>query len=426
MSGVGEGAAGRRGRRLFLGGALVFAVMVLPACADFVEVRNPMELESGEVDPVEDAEMFSRSAFQTFVEAFGNVSVHGAWFTNEAWVGDSFPTRNEFGLRRVTETNSEHEVENWRALHRALSQAQAVIRALEEVPGIPLARGYLTAGWSILLMAETFCQGTIPRDERTPGPPLSTSELAAEAVLRLEEAEALAREQGDGAEAEEMAWAARVGRARAHLLAGEENEARALALEVPEDFRFELPHTDDPDQRRRLGNRMWEFSDQRPSLVTPPHVRDHADSGDPRVPYRDMERSAQDGELRFFRQEKFPGWGAPSLLTSGLEARYVAVEAGGDAGEMRAWVNERRALGGEDPLGEALDGGSLLHAFFVQKGLDHWLEGKRMGDLRRHGDDLPWMWPPGDGFYKPILGVVGGQTCWPVPAAERWNNPYWD
>ena len=63
-----------------------------------------------------------------------------------------------------------------------------------------------------------------------------------------------------------------------------------------------------------------------------------------------MGRVAQDGELQFFRQDKVKGWGDPIRAASGLEARYMIVEAQNNPAEMLAFVNERRAVGNRQPL----------------------------------------------------------------------------
>ncbi len=421
--GVGHASALVRRTSRAVIGLVVF--LVFASCDGFVQVRSPTELQGDEVDPVEDAEMFSRSALQSLAEAFGNLSLHSAWFTHEARVGDSFPTRNEFGLRGVGEANINHLWDNWVALHRAIAGAEAVVRALDGATSVHLARAYFTSGWAVLLMAESFCEGTIAESETVPGSRLSTSEMVAAALHRLEHAARIGRQQDGSAEGEAIVAAARAGKARAYLLEGEHALAAAMADSIPAGFVFELPHADDPDHRTRLGNRIWQFSDQRPALVVPPHVRERFDAGDPRVPYDDTGRAAQDGELRLFRQGKFTGWSSPSRLTSGLEARYIAVEARGDRGEMLQFVNERRAAGGTAALDPETSLDELMRELLSQKALDHWLEGKRMGDLRRHGAELPWLLEQGSEFYKPQLGRVGNQVCWPVPSAERWNNPNW-
>jgi hypothetical protein len=91
---------------------------------------------------------------------------------------------------------------------------------------------------------------------------------------------------------------------------------------------------------------------------------------------------------------------------------------------MLAFINERRAVGNQAPI-NTTSMNELLDELFEQKARDFWLEGKRIADLRRQGDHLPYIIPPGDNYYKPELGTVGTQVCWPVPNDEYDNNPLW-
>ena len=76
-------------------GRLVTALVVIPtmtACDSLFEVENPDIIDASTVDPVADGTIFSRSAFQTFASALGAYIVYTGWFSNESWVGDTFPT----------------------------------------------------------------------------------------------------------------------------------------------------------------------------------------------------------------------------------------------------------------------------------------------------------------------------------------------
>lgn len=403
------------------GVALVLAaVLATPGCDDFLEVGNPNILEAEAIDPDRDGGLFSRSAFQNLIVNVGQLAVYQAWFTNEARVGDTFPTRNEYGRRDILDTNGTHNNPVWRDLQRAISSGEDAISKLSEAGGINLARAYFTSGFGILFMAETFCQGTVALSPTEPGPPLDMQQMAAMAIERLEQARQVASGQS-GAEATGLANAAQVGIARAHLLVGNDAAARAAAQQVPADFVFNLHHVDDPGNRGRLGNNVWAFSESRISLVVPPEYQAMADAGDPRIEYVATGRISQDGVLPFDRQDKYKGWADPIRLASGLEARYIAAEAG-TVDEQIALINERRAVGNQEPFtGTGAD--EVLAELMDQRARDFWLEAKKMGDFRRNPDHTPYILQPGDNYYKPEVGVVGNQMCWPVPDAEKRNNP---
>jgi hypothetical protein len=408
----------------FLGVALAASVTVVGSgCDEFLDVTNPGTLEAEAIDPATDGELISRSAMQNLIDAFGNLVLNSAWFTNEARVGDTFPTRNEMGRRDIAVNNGTHSGENWNSLQTAIATGEDAIRVLEEAGGENLGRSLFVSGFSILLQAELFCEGTVKVDLAEAGSRMDTNQLLDMAIDRLTSArQVLGAESGD--EASEMAMAALVGLARAHLFAGRDAEAAQLASQVPDDFLFNLWHVDDPSNRGRLGNNIWTFSESRLSLVVGPEYRAMADAGDPRVAYFDEERVAQDGELNLFRQDKYKGFADPIRFASGLEADYIELEAEGNLTDIVAFINERRAVGGQDTFSSS-DSDEIWTEFFDQHTRDFWLEARRMPAWRRNQDHMPYIIEPGDNYYKAGLGLVSNQTCWVVPESETANNPNW-
>lgn len=400
--------------------AALTALLGTTGCDSFLDVTNPNIVEASAIDPEADGPMIAWSAFQDFVAGYGDILVNTAWFTTEAWTGDSSDLRSEIGRRDIDPSNSRLLGDVWIRFSRGLATSENAAEILEETANaasnIHLARVSLSAGYSYLMMAETFCRGTARG-----GPPLDEAEMLDLAVARLERARSVGAAAG-GAAGTAIANAAAVGLGRAHLQAGQPSQAASAVSGVPAGFAFLLYTADDPANRERLGNRFWEETVDRESFVTPPTYVEYSDSGDPRIDYRDRGVLARDGFLYFHAQDKYSGWDAPYRLTSGLEARYIAVEAAGDQAAMLAFVNERRAVGGHEPL-SGLTGDALLTEFLRQKSVDFWLEGKRMGDFRRHGMLVPWVLPAGAEFYKPSAGPVGTETCFPLPVAETSTNP---
>lgn len=413
---------------------LALAVLVTGAvvgCDSFFEVRNPDIIDADTVDPIADGTIFSRSALQTFAASYGDMIRHTAWFSNEAWVGDTFPTRNEFGRRAVDDRNGTFLNEVWVPLTRAIAQGEQAVDVLTGEPGqeLNVARAAMTSAFGLTLMGEAFCEGTFRQAGNEPGPLMTPQELLQAAVSRYDQAIQMAQ-GASGAEATNILSASRVGKGRALLQLGQGSEAISAVQGVAADFEYSLPFVDDPGNRNRLGNGVYFFSagGSRESFVVPPHYReigqdftgDPADPpGDPRIQFFDPGRDGQDNTLRLWSQLKYPNWAAPIRLASGLEARYIEVEARNDATEMLAFVNERRAAGGQAPY----DGGDVLGALMDQRSRDFWLESKRMGDWRRNGDAVPNILPTGDNYYKPEVGTVFDQTCFPLPFNERNDNP---
>ncbi len=412
--------------------ALVALAVVgtVAACDSFFDVRTPGVIQAGDVDAVQDGPTFANSAFQTLATAVPRITVYGSWFTGETWVGDTFPTRNEFGRRDVTETNSSMLGDVWNPLVRAIAAGEQVVEILDGNPGtdLSIARGALTSGFGLTFMAEAFCEGTMRGAGGVPGSLMSQTQLLETAVSRFDRAIQSGSAAG-GTQGSQLADAARVGKGRALLQLGRGAEAAQAVSGVASGFVFEIPYVDDAGNRGRLGNFVFSFSfrGSRANLVVAPFIREigqdvtgdpSSPSGDPRIQWVDTGAFGQDAELPFFDQRKFNSWASSIRLASGLEARYIAAEGSGSSSQILELVNERRAVGGEDPY----TGSNPLAELLRQRTIDFWLEGRRMADLQRHGNLLPGLTQPG-GYYKSGVGDVGSQTCWPIPQAERVGNP---
>jgi starch-binding outer membrane protein, SusD/RagB family len=411
--------------------AMAVLLPVLSGCDSFFEVRTPNIIDASTVDPVADGTIFSRSAFQTFAAAYGDQILYTAWFTNEAWVGDTFPTRNEFGRRLVDDRNGTFSG-IWFGLQRGISQAEQVIESLGTAEGTDLnvARAAMTSGFGLVLQAEAYCEGTMRQAGNEPGGLMTPAQLLEAAVQRFDMAIARGG-AASGAEATSIVGASRVGKGRALLQLGQGGAAASAVAGVSPDFEFVVPYVDDAGNRGRLGNGVYFYSagGSRESLVVPPHYRamgqdftgDPTDPpGDPRITFFDSGRDGQDSTLRLWSQLKYPSWASGIRLASGLEARYIVVEAGQNPGEMLTFINERRAVGGQDPI-STTNLTELTAALMDQRSRDFWLEAKRMGDFRRHGNLVPNILQPGP-YYKDGIGDVSDQTCWPLPNSEREAN----
>jgi len=420
----------KRAVRRTLGAAVAVALVGgTAACDSFFEVRTPGVVEASSLDPIADGPMFAASAYQTLISAIPNTIIYGSWFTGESRVGDTFPTRNEFGRRSVSETNSSLQADVWNGLVRAIAAGEQVVEILEGNPGTDLsvARGALTSGFGLVFLGESFCEGTMRGPGGVPGNRMTQAELMQAAVTRFDKA--IAAGTAAGAAGASIADAARVGKGRALLQLGRGAEAATAVNNVAAGFNFDLVYIDQADARGRLSNGIFgaSFGGSRANLVVSPFIREigqdltgapASPAGDPRIRYFFTNAFGQDSELPFYDQRKFTSWASAIRLASGLEARYIGVEGRNQPAEMLAFVNERRAAGGEG----AYTGSNLLGEFLRQRTIDFWLEGKRMGDLQRHGNLLPGLTPPGN-YYKANVGAVEAGTCYPLPFGEKTANP---
>lgn len=400
--------------------AVAAGALCLGGCSDWLTVPDPTVIDADALDPVADAGILAKSAQQNFASAYGHLIVYSSWFVGETDVSETFPTRNEFGRRQVTIQNGSHDADVWFPLSQAASSAYLVLNTVlpNEASNINYARANLFLGFSYVFMAEQFCVGTV-----LAGPELSTVAMLDSAVLHF--GLAISRGTGAGGEGLTLANAALVGTARAHLQAGRGAQAITAADAVPAGFSYNLNFIDDFANRFRLSNRMFFYVNDRGSIAVAPIWR----TTDPRVPFQSPTTFApQDAAYAIDRgvpyaiQLKYPGYSSPVRLASKLEADFIKAEAEGTVSQL-ALIAARRSANGQPAYAGAVDANSVLTEFFTQRGFDFYLEGKRMGDFRRHPTNIIGVPVPGSDYWKPGFSPVGSDICYPLPIREIDNNP---
>lgn len=419
------------------GTAIVAGALILGGCSNWLSVENPTVIDEDVIDPVAEANLLARSAQQNFASAYGHLIVYSSWFVGETDVSETFPTRNEFGRRSVVIQNGSLDVDVWFPLSVTVVSAYKVLRAAlpDTTTNIHYARVNTILGFSYLFMAEQFCQGTVES-----GPPLTTQNMLDSAIAHF--AAAIARGRANNtADGHALANASWVGTARARLQAGNLAQAIVAADSVPAAFRFDLTYIDDLAQRFRLANRMWFYVRDRGSIAVAPIWRVGAQlapgvvqNAEPRIPWmlpvtsgsaayapQDAAYSTDRG-IPYGIQQKYPDYNVPVRLASKLEADYIKAEAQGTAARQ-ALIAARRTANGQPAYGGATDSASILTEFFTQRGFDFYLEGKRLGDFRRHPAHIIGVPVPGSTYWKPGFAPVGTQICYPLPIRETDNNP---
>lgn len=398
--------------------AAAATVLASAACSGFLEAPNPAVIDAGEVDPVADAPTLSNSAQQSYAVSLGWLVMYGGWFTGEIDVAETFPTRNEFGRRAVAVANGSHTTDVWGPLSAAAAGNHYVLTLPLPTPetNINLVRSHTWLGYSFLLMAEQFCQGTVYA-----GPALTTADMLDSALANFDAAITKGTANGSAA-ATTLVNVARVGRARALLQDGQAAAAITAANAVPAAFSYSFAFGDDLTNRTRVSNRMWQFTFDRGSISVAPTFR----VADTRVAYLapgTHTLAAQDANAGpFYVQQKYPGYTSALRVASKLEADYIAAEAGGTATQA-TMIATRRTAAGQPVYAGPTDASSILTEFLRQKHLDFWLEGQRMGDFRRHPANVTGVPVTGAAYFKPGFAPIGNQTCYPLPSSETDNNP---
>lgn len=405
-----------------LGATAIAASLIAMGCDEFLQVKNPTVIEVDALDPINDAPTLANSSIQNLASAYGWLSMYTSWMSGEADVAETFPTRNEFGRRAVDPTNGSLSGDVWFPLSQTAASTYLVLE--KTLPNPTTNENYQKAhfalAYSFLFMAENFCQGTVRS-----GAPLTTVQMLDSAIQHFSDAITIGTAANSTASVA-MGNAALVGRARAKLQKGDKPGATADANAVPAAFNYNMVYFDDLSNRTRLGNRLWQFTADRGSIAVAPFFR----VNDPRVPQRLAPSNLlpQDANYPVDRgapyiiQNKFPTFASAIRLASKIEADYIAAEAGGTTTQLNQ-IQSRRAANGQPAYGGATDAASVLAEFETQRGLEFYLEAKRLGDLARNGAAVLGVPVPGSTYFKAGFAPVGNQTCIPLPITETDNNP---
>jgi hypothetical protein len=409
----------RRAVSRILAGAVLVAG--IPACSDkFLQVTNPNLIDASTIDPAGSAGTLAASAQQDWAAAYGWTAMYSAWFTGEAYVSDTFPTRNEFGYRQVENQNTDLTVSLWGPLSLAAAEAKIVLDLALPTPAtnINLASAATFRGFAIMEMANDFCQVTL-----SSGPPLTQKQALDSAIYWFSKAITVGKANGTtGGVA--LSNAALVGRARAELQEGNNAAAATDAAAVPANFVYNMNYVQDlSSNETRLVNRFWVYTFERGSVDVAAPFRV---TGDPRLQWNAPSPSFPPQDVvpgGFYTQAKYPGYAAPIRLASSIEAAYIAAEASGNPATQLAFVNAQLAANGQPAYTGATDAASVLTALYDQRAREFWLEGRRIADLQRNAKATNFAPVPGTVYVKPGYPNVGTETCYPLPFTETSTNP---
>ena len=321
----------RAAKRTAIGSALLLGAA---GCSDkFITVTNPDVIDASTVDFNSRAAELAATTQQNYAVALGWLSIYGGWFSEEANVSDTFPTRNEFGYRNITDQNTSLNGEVWVLISRVVQAGKAVVDLDLPNPttNINLARAAPFRAFGMLQIATDFCQGSFSSSA-----PLTTVQMLDSAIFWFSKGYDVGK-ANNTADGIALSNAALVGRARAKLQKGDNAGAAADAALVPADFVFNMRYTDDAGNRGRLSNIQWQMSFDRGAISVAPgtaggSARDVSRAGS------DHGQSAGSVPGGFYQQTKFPSYAAPVRLASKLEANYIAAEASGDVQAQLALI----------------------------------------------------------------------------------------
>lgn len=403
--------AGRK--RVAIGGFALWALAILVACDP--SVTNPGPVEDDVLDRPEAHPALVNGIERAVSRAVNWIAYTGAVVAREVTSGGR--TGGDLGIsvlqrQGILDPGLEEADIYWQYAQQARWVAEDGVRRLREAlgPGFdssPLAaRALLFAGYANRLLGENMCEAVI---DGGPAVPRRVSFERAETAFT--EAFDIAGRVGPA----EVAQAARAGRAAARVWLGDWAGALDDAQAVPPIFVFQASYAAlEVDQFNRFnashdtqGITVWgTFYDTY-----------YLETRDPRTPWSEsaeMPTTALGDPWHF--QTKHDNRDAPIRLSTGREMRLIVAEARllqGDATGALEIVNELRASVGAPPWpASGLE--SAWTALKRERGIELWLEGRRLGDLHR------WQ---AEGTPGEAEDMTGRSTCFPIGRTELNTNP---
>ena len=405
-----------RARTLVLAG-----VTMLGMAACNMDVKNPTVIDAATFNPNTDGTTLSLSAQTNFFIAFQSVALYGGLISEELWTGAARLQTNRLAARVFASTD-DINADFFAPLSLAIASNENAVAALQGGPGaatdLNLARASMNLGYALELSAETMCASVIQG-----GPQLSDTQLLDSAITRFKAAITIASAAGSSGAS--IVNQANVGLARAYLQNGDYTNAATTAGLVPASFTADVITSANVSTQGTLGNTFY-LNTLAGQIVAPKLYR----VGDPRLPIDSTRAGGTLNNLAYVVQAKYNSYADPIRLASGLEAQYIAAEASlhqsGSTGAALTLIAARRTAGSQPAYSGGTDTLSVMGELLNQRARDFWMEGKKLGDLRRN-PSVPLTAvladPAGAAFYTTKTATFGNSFCTPIPPQETGANP---
>ena len=421
------------------------ALLVFVAASCDTKVNNP--------GPVQDEFLNDRNAASAMVNGAGRALAQGInWvsYTGAAVTREVHPagSTGSFGITNLWQQGALSDGDadldtHWEQTQRARWVAEEAVRRLEAAgpPGPTdlqtatqyadlLMRAYVYAGFANRLLGENMCDAVIDGSAILPN---STYFTRAESLFT----KAIGVTGGTAATRTAQITAAYAGRAAARVYLGKWTEAVADAGQVPIDFVFNMPYYNvgDDAQRNRIfwasGNSRESGSAYRAHTQWNTWYYDYRQAtNDPRVPIATTALTGDAaieccGRVAFYPEAKHTSSASPIRLASGREMRLIDAEAklrSNDLTGAMTSLNAVRTAGGAQQV-TAANTTEAWRLLKRERGIELWLEARRIGDLRR------WKAANTPGALDPLeqpgtaSHLAKQDLCFPISRSEQQTNP---
>lgn len=424
---------GIRRRRLALAGALVCFLIACDAVKNPLEVETSSRIPAENVETAGNAQLLVDGAIADFECAFASYVVQSATVGEEFIYAQQTADRVPADRRNTITTDPRYATNGCTALgiygplQTARTSAENILGYLKgwsdtQVTGrtalIAISAAY--SGYSHLMLGEGFCTLAFSKvnPDRTIdyGGEIQRDSAFRIAINRFTESIAAAQAAPTTAANTEILRMSYLGRARARLDLRDYAGAKADAQLVPSGYLKNATYSATIGRRNNLVFNDNALSSTASSIGEPYRSM----TGDPRVPVLQGSLTSATG-IRHWYQTKYATVSSPIPLAKYQEAQLIIAEAEIRAGNLAAALpilNAERARGSQAPF-LGVTGAEYLAELIDQRRRELFLEGHHLFDIIRFGINVQ----PATGTSYHFGGSYGAQTCFPLPAAERLNNP---
>lgn len=427
-------------RRARVIAALSLFLLGVPVACD-TNVSNPGPVEDSFLDDRNAAAAMVNGAGRALSQAINWISYTGAAVAREihpAGSTGSFGISNRWQYGELGADDSDLD-QHWSEAQRARWVAEEAIRRLEAA-GPPeagslqtpaayyntLQLAYVYAGFANRLLGENMCDGVIDGSEKLPNAIYLTR---AESLFT----KAIAMTGGTTATMTTQATAAYAGRAQVRVYLNKWTDATADAAQVPIAFVFNMSYYNigDDAQRNRIawaiGNSPYRAHTEWDTWYYDYNQATH----DPRVPITVTALQGDAaidccGKVPFYPEAKHTTSASPIRLASGREMRLIEAEAKLRGSDVDGAITSMNLVRTNANAGSSVSATTLDEAWRLlkrERGIELWLEARRLGDMRRwKADNTPGALDPleqvGDASH-----LKQQDLCFPISTAERQTNP---